>query len=185
MDETEKTLREELEKHLDILHRNLQVVSMEVLKTKYEKPYQELKDHICKAATAYTRHITLRNIYIKEKYNDEAKSYINQVANSTPYLKKISEAAFKHQNINEITTLAMHLRDEFMKALHFFYLQHMTLYISKECMEDYHQIPEIYNDATAQIWRNGKWTLMEDTSLGVLLPVEAIYEIPSPDQSTT
>ena len=48
MDEQEKKLREELEKHLDTLRRNLAVVSKEVLKTKYEKPYQELKDNICK-----------------------------------------------------------------------------------------------------------------------------------------
>ena len=41
MDEQEKKLREELEKHLDTLRRNLAVVSKEVLKTKYEKPYQE------------------------------------------------------------------------------------------------------------------------------------------------
>ena len=43
MDEMEKALREELEKHLDTLRRNLEVVPMDVLKTKYKKPYQELK----------------------------------------------------------------------------------------------------------------------------------------------
>ncbi len=42
MDEMEKALREELEKHLDTLRRNLEVVPMDVLKTKYKKPYQEL-----------------------------------------------------------------------------------------------------------------------------------------------
>lgn len=59
MDEMEKALREELEKHLDTLRRNLEVVPMDVLKTKYKKPYQELKESICKAATAYTRHVSL------------------------------------------------------------------------------------------------------------------------------
>ena len=58
MDEMEKALREELEKHLDTLRRNLEVVPMDVLKTKYKKPSQELKESICKAATAYTRHQT-------------------------------------------------------------------------------------------------------------------------------
>ena len=51
MDEMEKALREELEKHLDTLRRNLEVVPMDVLKTKYKKPYQELKESICKAST--------------------------------------------------------------------------------------------------------------------------------------
>lgn len=66
MDEMEKALREELEKHLDTLRRNLEVVPMDVLKTKYKKPYQELKESICKAATAYaqpTNEATEFNLY--------------------------------------------------------------------------------------------------------------------------
>ena len=53
MDEQEKKLREELEKHLDTLRRNLAVVSKEVLKTKYEKPYQELKDKLLRKGYAF------------------------------------------------------------------------------------------------------------------------------------
>lgn len=82
MDEMEKTLREELEKHLDTLRRNLEVVPMDVLKTKYKKPYQELKESICKAATAYTRHVSLGGIRIKQKYGDEATSYPPDPAHS-------------------------------------------------------------------------------------------------------
>ena len=43
MDEMEKALREELEKHLDTLRRNLEVVPMDVLKTKYKKPIRSLR----------------------------------------------------------------------------------------------------------------------------------------------
>lgn len=46
----EKELRKALEIHLDTLRRNLEVVSLEVLKTKYKKPYEELRGQICKAA---------------------------------------------------------------------------------------------------------------------------------------
>lgn len=48
-------LRTTLMNHLETLRRNLQVVSMEVLKTKYKKPFDALRQDICKAATAYTR----------------------------------------------------------------------------------------------------------------------------------
>ena len=48
-------LRTTLVNHLETLRRNLQVVSMEVLKTKYKKPFDALRQDICKAATAYTR----------------------------------------------------------------------------------------------------------------------------------
>ena len=183
MDEQEKKLREELEKHLDTLRRNLAVVSKEVLKTKYEKPYQELKDNICKAATAYTRHVALGGILIKQKYDEEANGYVSEVSKSTQCLKKISEAAFDRQDMDEIAALARQFREEIEQSLHVFYLQHMKLYISKECLGDHHQVPEIYNDATAQVWRNGEWQRMEDTSAGLLLPVEAFYEVTEPDEA--
>jgi hypothetical protein len=180
MDEMEKALREELEKHLDTLRRNLEVVPMDVLKTKYKKPYQELKESICKAATAYTRHVSLGGIRIKQKYGDEATSYANEAVKDSQCLKRISEAAFDRQDMNEIAALAKQLREEILQVLHIFYLQHMCIYVSKECMSDHHLAPEVYNDATAQVWRNGEWQTMEDTSCGALLPVEVIYEVPGP-----
>ena len=180
MDEIEKKLREDLEKHLDTLRRNLEVVPMDVLKTKYEKPYQELKDNICKAATVYARHVTLSGILIKQKYNEEATSYVRRVTKSTQCLKQISEAAFERQDMNEIAALAKQLREEILQVLHAFYLRHMCVYVSKECMNDHHLAPEVYNDATAQVWRNGEWQPMEDTSCGSLFPVEVIYEVPGP-----
>lgn len=157
MDEMEKALREELEKHLDTLRRNLEVVPMDVLKTKYKKPYQELKESICKAATAYTRHVSLGGIRIKQKYGDEATSYANEAVKDSQCLKRISEAAFDRQDMNEIAALAKQLREEILQVLHVFYLQHMCIYVSKECMSDHHLVPEVYNDATAQVWRNGEW----------------------------
>lgn len=72
MNEKEKKLREDLEFHLDTLRRNLEAVSLEDLKTKYTKPFKELKDNICKTATAYTQHISLSGIRIKSRYGDEA-----------------------------------------------------------------------------------------------------------------
>ena len=38
----EKELRKTLEIQLDTLRRNLEVVSLDVLKTKYKKPYDEI-----------------------------------------------------------------------------------------------------------------------------------------------
>ncbi len=72
MDEKEKKLREDLEFHLDTLRRNLEVVSMEDLKTKYAKPFKDLKDNICKTATEYTKYISLDGIRVKSHYGDEA-----------------------------------------------------------------------------------------------------------------
>ena len=61
----EKELRKALENSFGYLRRNLEVVSLEVLKTKYQKPYEELRGQICKAATEYTRHVALCDIRIR------------------------------------------------------------------------------------------------------------------------
>lgn len=98
----EKELRKALEIHLDTLRRNLEVVSLEVLKTKYQKPYEELRGQICKAATEYTRHVALCDIRIRRSLFDEAKTYIDAAIQQTQCLKKISEAAFQRQDMDEI-----------------------------------------------------------------------------------
>ena len=161
MDEKEKKLREDLEFHLDTLRRNLEVVSMEDLKAKYAKPFKELKDNICKTATAYTQYISLGGIRVKSRYGDEAVKYINEAIKDTPYLKKISEAAFD---------------------LHVFSLPLFCLYVPTECMNDYHTPPEIYNDVTSQVLRNGEWQLAENIRPGELIPVQFIFEVSAPSE---
>lgn len=174
----EKDLRSTLELHLDTLRRNLEVVSMEDLKTKYKKPYEKLRDNICQAATEYSRHVTLHGLLIKKVYFDEAQTYLREAIKQTTCLKKISEAAFQRQDIDEIERLAYVLRDEIQLALHHFYLNHMCLFISPECRDDPSRIPEIYNNASGCIWRNGTWVQMDDTGMGDLLSPEIITELP-------
>ena len=144
-------LRTTLVNHLETLRRNLQVVSMEVLKTKYKKPFDALRQDICKAATAYTRFLVFDGMRIKQ----------------------ISDAAFQRQDIDEIESLALALRKEIEAALQPFYMGHMCLYVTPECFDDPPKTPEVYNDATACVWRDGTWQLLEDTSKGFLLFVQS------------
>lgn len=165
-------LRTTLMNHLDTLQRNLQVVTMEVLKTKYKKPFDALRKDICKAATDYTRFLIFDGMRIKTKYFDEVSPYINAAVEQTKKLKQISEAAFQRQSIEEIEALALALRSEIESALQPFYMKHMCLYVTPECFDNPPKTPEVYNEATAQIWRDGTWQLMEDTSGGFLLFVK-------------
>ena len=144
-------LRTTLVNHLETLRRNLQVVSMEVLKTKYKKPFDALRQDICKAATAYTHFLVFDGMRIKQ----------------------ISDAAFQRQDIDEIESLALALRKEIDAALQPFYMGHMCLYVTPECFDDPPKTPEVYNDATACVWRDGTWQLLEDTSNGFLLFVQS------------
>ena len=79
-----------------------------------------------------------------------------------------------------ITPQYMEAMPQLMTGLSLACNKAMCIYVSKECMSDHHLAPEVYNDATAQVWRNGEWQTMEDTSCGALLPVEVIYEVPGP-----
>lgn len=162
-------LRAALTAHLDTLRRNLEVVSMEVLKTKYEKPYKALAQDICAAATAYTRQLALSEIRLKAVYFEAAKPYIDTAIQNTTMLKAISEAAFKRQDIEEIERLALALRQEILDALHPFYLRHLCLYLTPECFEAPGRMPELYNDANGCLWRDGAWQPFDDTSAGTLL----------------
>ena len=127
-------LRTTLVNHLETLRRNLQVVSMEVLKTKYKKPFDVLRQDICKAATAYTRFLVFDGMRIKHKYFDEAVPYIDAAVKQTKRLKQISDAAFQRQDIDEIESLALALRKEIEAALQPFYMGHMCLYVTPECL---------------------------------------------------
>ena len=160
-------------KHCRHFRRNLQVVSMEVLKTKYKKPFDALRQDICKAATAYTRFLVFDGMRIKHKYFDEAVPYIDTAVKQTKRLKQISDAAFQRQDIDEIESLALALRKEIEAALQPFYMGHMCLYVTPECFDDPPKTPEVYNDATACVWRDGTWQLLEDTSKGFLLFVQS------------
>ena len=164
MDEKEKKLREDLEFHLDTLRRNLEVVSMEDLKAKY------------------TQYISLGGIRVKSRYGDEAVKYINEAIKDTPYLKKISEAAFERQDMDEIAALARQLREVVLQSLHVFSLPLFCLYVPTECMNDYHTPPEIYNDVTSQVLRNGEWQLAENIRPGELIPVQFIFEVSAPSE---
>lgn len=165
-------LRTTLVTHLDTLRRNLEVVSIEILKTKYKKPYEALANDICAAATAYTQYIALTDIRLKSNYFSEAKPYIDSAVQNTTALKEISDVALSHQDIEEIERLALSLRQEIMDALHPFFLRHLCLYMSTECLENPGKLPELYNDVNGCIWRDGTWQPFDDTSTGLLLYME-------------
>lgn len=121
----------------------------------------------------YTRFLVFDGMRIKHKYFDEAVPYIDTAVKQTKRLKQISDAAFQRQDIDEIESLALALRKEIEAALQPFYMGHMCLYVTPECFDDPPKTPEVYNDATACVWRDGTWQLLEDTSKGFLLFVQS------------
>lgn len=163
----DKAKRDKLISLLETLKRNLDAVPKEILKTKYKKPYDALVKDICVTAEDYVKQITLQGIMIRKDYLSEVKQVIEQVNHQSGLLKQISAAAFLHQNIKEIDTLALLLRKQIQGALEECYAKHMGLYIPKECFSNPPGQPFLYNDVTGCILVNDDWKPLKEVNLTV------------------
>ena len=165
-------LRKELEGHLNYLKRNLAVASLEVLKTKYKKPFDELRHNISSTATAYVKQVTLENIRIRADFMGEAQPLIQSTVDQSGILKQISAAAFKRQDIEEIDQLALALKEQIHQALIPFYDKHICLYLDDECFGKPPKAPKFYNEASGCMWKDNAWTPAEVEKRVILLPAQ-------------
>lgn len=167
----EQTLRDTLIMHLDTLRRNIEAVSLEVLKTRYRKPYLALRAEIAASATAYVKEITLGDLRIHRDYLPEAKVIIESAIEQSGLLKQIATAAFHRQNINEIDHLALTLKGHIENALAPFYDEHMGLWLPNGCLGSTDIAPILYNEVTGCILQNGKWEPLETDEKIYILPL--------------
>ena len=158
MESTE--LRKALEEYLDLLKRNLAVASLETLKTKYKKPFDELRHNISSTATAYVKQIAFENIRIRADFMDEAQPLIQSTVDQSGILKQISSAAFKRQDIAEIDQLALALKE------------HICLYLDDECFGNPPKAPKFYNVASGCMWKDDTWAPAEVEKGVILLPAQ-------------
>ncbi len=170
-------LRTALEGYLDTLKRNLAVVSLEELKTKYKKPFEELQHNISATATGYVKAVTLEGIRIHRDYLEEARPLIQSAIDQSGLLKQISTAAFRKQDIAEFDQLALTLREQISKALLPFYRRHLRLYLEQEAPGTPPRAAAFYNEATRCIWKGDAWVPMEIPPTAALLPIPGIPDM--------
>lgn len=161
LDQETALLREELSKLLTTLKHNREKVSLDVLKTKYKKGYNTLCAGIKRCASDYAKQIALCGIRIHKDYLDDAVFIINDTIAQSGILKQLSKAAFNHQDMAEFDSLANALREKILASLEPFYMGHLGLYITQECLENPEVMPLIYCAANHCIWQNGKWIPLE------------------------
>ena len=161
-------LREELARLLSTLKHNREKVPLDVLRTKYKKGYDALCANISRAASDYARQVALCGIRIHRDCLDEAISIINGTIAESGILKQLSGAAFRHQDIEEFDSLAGALRERLLAELEPFYMRHLGLYITQECLEDPDVLPLIYCTANHCIWQDGKWIPLELYEAGTI-----------------
>lgn len=160
-DQETALFREELSKLLTTLKHNREKVPLDVLKTRYKKGYDTLCESIRCSASGYAKKIALCGIRVHRDYLDEAASVINGTIERCGILKQLSKAAFSHQDIDEFDSLAGTLREKILADLEPFYMEHLGLYITPECLEDPDVSPLIYCMANDCVLQDGKWIPLE------------------------
>ena len=154
-------LREELARLLSTLKHNREKVPLDVLRTKYKKGYDALCSSISRCASDYAKQITLQGIRIHRDCLDEAVSVINGAIAKSGILRQLAAAAFRHQDMAEFDSLAGALRERLLAELEPFYMRHLGLYITQECLEDPDVAPLVYCTANHCIWQEEKWVPLE------------------------
>ena len=140
-----------------VLKNNRDKVPLDVLKTKYKKGYDSLCGNLRQTATDYLKVLVLRGIRIHKDYEDECVDRLNRVIGSSGSLKKISSAVFKKQNIEEFETEARLLRKTILAEVDAMCMDHLALYITRECLENPEIRPEIYCLCNDCILRGNSW----------------------------
>lgn len=166
----QEELKEKLKKLLLKLKNNKDHVPIEELKTRYQKPYNELCKQISNMTSEYVKQIALSNIRIHRKFLHEAEPIINNTIETSEVSKKISIATFRHQDIEEITQLADELHQLILNDLKPFYAKYVCLYLTPDCFkESTPKKPYIYNEAMGYFWENETWCPKNNIESGILL----------------
>ncbi len=164
-------LRKMLAAYLANLKANQEAVPLELLKTKYKKPYDKLRQDIAGTASAYVRKVSLQGIRLRKDLFDENRQMIEDTIQQSGILKQISAAAFRRQDMAEIDALALELRKRIETVLKPVYDRYLCLYLTEECFADPPKTPELYNEASGCICRDGIWIPWKPEKDAVLMYV--------------
>jgi len=164
----DQDIKFKLEELLGTLKRNKEKVPITELKTKYKKGFESLCKEISETSSLFAKQIVFKNMRIHKDLLDEAVPIVEEAIQKSGYLKKLSVAAYCYQDIEELESLALSLRELIIKDLEPFYAKHICLYLTEECLEEPYQAPLIYNAASGCIW-DGKWSMVREFHFGILL----------------
>lgn len=114
-------------KKLETLRKNRENVPEELLKTKYSKPYNELRIEIQKMTEELVRTTALSKIIIlKEDIERELPVIQKAIDENSILLKNISRAVFIDQDIEKVFQLAFELEEKIREAWRPYFESHCT-----------------------------------------------------------
>lgn len=96
---------------LELLKRNKENVSLDVLKTKYQKPYNELTHKIQSTTREVILEVIIEGLQIERPQADQKYMEINSATRESGLMKKASQAAFIQQDADLVLEYAGELRE--------------------------------------------------------------------------
>lgn len=145
-------LRENLVQKVEVLKKNRQNISLDVLKTQYKASYSKLCSDIKCLSTEYFSACLMKHIHVKEDYFAETATIINEVIADSDLKKKLSKAAFTHQDVEEFDSIVSEFLDQLSDKMEPFYEKYSIKYFTDD--------PDVYITycrANQSIKVGGRW----------------------------
>lgn len=140
---------------LSTLKKNREHVPLEVLKTQYKQPYEELVRNINLTASAYAKSVLLHRLVLNPDADvEEQCTVINQMIQTSGMLKRISSCMSKTYDVGQIYPLILELRHMVEQAL-WPYVNQATCLVAD--LDDIEKEPTIYNFLTHEVYENDTW----------------------------
>ena len=145
---------EKLKSLLETLKKNDENEPEELLKTKYKKPYRELKESIKEVADQISGRRIRQDIVIK---NDETgQVLIKQIQTTLDEKrnagtgKELGRALYKEYSLEKFLQVVEEIRTAIWNLWIPYWQEHCCLYAAPECFEENGSPPKIYNDLTKE-----------------------------------
>lgn len=144
---------------LSTLKKNREHVPLDVLKTQYKQPYEELVRKINQTASAYAKSVLLHRLILNPDANvEEQCSVINQTIETSGMLKKISSCMSKTYDVGQMYPLVLELRHMVELAL-WPYVNQATCLVAD--LDELEKEPTLYNLLTHEVYENDTWIYRE------------------------
>ena len=101
----------EYREKLDSLKRNKENVPLELLITKYQKPYMHLKEEIKCLTEKILYNVVSFDLFVECEGSEQIFGRVNQAIKESGLLAEISHAAYHKQDADRVFECVMHLRE--------------------------------------------------------------------------
>lgn len=164
---------------LSTLKNNREHVPLEILKTQYKHPYEQLILRINETATAYATKVLIHRLVLNPDADiEEQCAVIQQTIEDSGMLKTISSCMSKTYDVKQMHSLILECRHLVELAL-WPYINQATYLVAD--LDELEKEPLIYNTLIHEVYENDAW-IPREVDLGwkllISLPPEQKEMIP-------